>query len=96
MLCADLETSTAEERDNLANRILLKQVYTLLGAVEGLVRRRAEPPRTIIAAGEGEFLVLPLLERTASDSALSCHSRLETDISRAACADAVAVLAAEE
>ena len=95
MLCADLETSTAEERENLANRILLKQVYTLLGAVEGLVRRRGEPPRTIIAAGEGEFVVLPLLKEQQAIPPCPVI-RLETDISRAACAHAVAVLAAEE
>ena len=63
MLCADLETSTAKEREKLAQRVLLKQIYTLTGAVERVARRLPQPPRTVIVAGEGEFLARPLLEQ---------------------------------
>jgi hypothetical protein len=99
MLCADLETSTIEEREKLANRILLKQVNTLHYALEQVSELLREPPRTIVLAGEGEFLALPVLNN--QDAFPRCPvvglwETLGAGISRAACAYAVAVLAAEE
>lgn len=99
MLCADLETSTAEEREKLVNRVLLKQVYSLSFAVEQVFGLLREPPRTIVVAGEGEFLALPVLKK--QDAFTPCpvirlQETLGAEISRAACAHAVAVLAAEE
>ncbi len=61
MMCADLETSTKEEREKLANRILLKQVNMLQFAVERVCGLLQEPPRTVVLAGEGEFPALPVL-----------------------------------
>jgi probable H4MPT-linked C1 transfer pathway protein len=98
MLCADLETSTAKEREKLAQRVLLKQIYTLTGAVERVARRLPQPPRTVIVAGEGEFLARPLLEQQEAIppcDVVFLADHLSTDVSRAACAYAVAVLAAE-
>jgi probable H4MPT-linked C1 transfer pathway protein len=99
MLCADLETSTAEEREKLVNRVLLKQVYSLSFAVEQVFGLLREPPRTVVVAGEGEFLALPVLKK--QDAFPPCpvirlQETLGAEISRAACAHAVAVLAAEE
>jgi (4-(4-[2-(gamma-L-glutamylamino)ethyl]phenoxymethyl)furan-2-yl)methanamine synthase len=99
MLCADLETSTVEEREKLVNRVLLKQVYSLSFAVEQVFGLLREPPRTVVVAGEGEFLALPVLKK--QDAFPPCpvirlQETLGAEISRAACAHAVAVLAAEE
>jgi probable H4MPT-linked C1 transfer pathway protein len=99
MLCADLETSTTEEREKLVNLILLKQVTSLQWAVERVAGRLHEPPRTVIVAGEGEFLTLPVLNEQKAIPPCPVIRLLETlgaEISRAACAHAVAVLAAEE
>ena len=99
MLCADLETSTIEEREKLVNIVLLKQVTSLQWAVERVAGRLREPPRTVIVAGEGEFLVLPVLKEQKAIPPCPVVRLLETlgaEISRAACAHAVAVLAAEE
>jgi (4-(4-[2-(gamma-L-glutamylamino)ethyl]phenoxymethyl)furan-2-yl)methanamine synthase len=99
MVCADQETSTIEEREKLANRILLKQVNTLHYAVEQVSGLLREPPRTIVLAGEGEFLALPVLNNQSAFPPCPIVGLWETlgaGISRAACAYAVAVLAAEE
>ncbi len=99
MMCADLESSTEKERMGLAHRVFLKQVYDLTWAAERVAGRMAGPPRTVLVAGEGEFLVLPVLRQQKAFSPCPVVRLLETmgpEISRAACAHAVAVLAAEE
>jgi (4-(4-[2-(gamma-L-glutamylamino)ethyl]phenoxymethyl)furan-2-yl)methanamine synthase len=99
MLCADLETSTATEREELANRIFLKQIYSLKWSVERVARRLPEPPRVVITAGEGEFLTWPLLkqqEAIPSCDVVRFGNNLSPEISQAACAYAVAILAEEE
>ena len=67
--------------------------------MERVVRQRREPPRTVIASGEGEFLVLPVMKEQKAIPAcpfVRLKETLGAEISRAACAYAVAVLAAEE
>jgi probable H4MPT-linked C1 transfer pathway protein len=98
MLGADLETSTAKERERLAQRVLLKQLYALTSAVERVAGRLPKPPRTVVVAGAGEFLARPLLEQ--QEAIPPCEvvflaDRLSPEVSRAACAHAVAALAAE-
>jgi probable H4MPT-linked C1 transfer pathway protein len=98
MLCADRETSTARERDELAHRAFFKQLFTLKGAVEEVAGRLPRPPRTVIAAGEGEFLIWPLLKQQEAIppcDVVRLGNNLSPEVSRAACAYAVAVLAAE-
>jgi hypothetical protein len=99
MLCADLETSTATEREELANRIFFKQVYSIKWAVERVARLLPEPPRRVVTAGEGEFLTWPLLKQQEAIppcDVVRFGNNLSPEISQAACAYAVAVLAAEE
>ncbi len=99
MLCADLESSTDDEREKLANRIVLKQVEMLRYAVEQVSGQLSEPPQTVILAGEGEFLALPVLNNQSafpSCPVVGFWEKLGGGNSRAACAHAVAVLAAEE
>ncbi len=99
MLCADMETSTEYERTRLAEQTLLRQVYWLTSAVECVARRLPGPPQTAVLAGSGEFLAeLVLREQKGFPPcrAVSLARSLGPTRSEAACAYAVAVLAAEE
>lgn len=99
MLCADLETSTEQERHKLAIRVLQKQVYQIAFAVETVIKHMPEPPRRLIVGGTGEFLVRPILETqqaVKSVQVVQLGAKLGPEISQAACAYAVAVLAAEQ
>jgi probable H4MPT-linked C1 transfer pathway protein len=104
MLGADLETSTPDQRKKLAERVLLKQVYTVQSAMGIVAKKLPAPPATVVLAGEGEFLA-----RTAtrdfpfgnSPLAKSCRfvslaEQLAPPISWTACAFAVAQLAQAE
>jgi probable H4MPT-linked C1 transfer pathway protein len=111
MICADLETSTLEEREGLARRVAERQLALLRSALARVLARLPGPPQTVILAGEGEFLAERLLRDVGRafqpDSAdpksgwkarptlLRLSDLLGPDVSRAACAHAVAVLAAE-
>jgi probable H4MPT-linked C1 transfer pathway protein len=98
MLCADLETSTFEERRRLAEYALRRQVHTLTFAVEHVARSLPGPPQTVVLAGSGEFLArLVLAEQQAFPPCrvVSLTEMLGREASQAACAHAVAVLAAE-
>ncbi|HEY7309438.1 MAG TPA: hydantoinase/oxoprolinase family protein [Gemmataceae bacterium] len=99
MLCADLETSTADQRRKLAERVLLRQVMALGFAFTSVASRLPSLPQTILLAGEGEFLAKIALEEQKDIPpcpAVVLSNRLGPTISRAACAYAVAMLAAEE
>jgi probable H4MPT-linked C1 transfer pathway protein len=99
MFCADLETSTVEERGRYAESILQYQVTMLGRAFNDVVQRLPASPQTIVLAGEGEFLSRITLKAQASIPAcrvVSLGKELGEEISRAACAYAVAILAAEK
>ena len=99
MICADLESSTKDERLRLAENVQMRQVTTLGFAVEAAVSRLPGPPQTVVLAGEGEFLArIVLREQKAFPPcrAVLLSQTLGPTISRAACAYAVAMLAAEE
>lgn len=99
MLCADLETSTAAERRNLAELVFHNQTVILGFAFSEVVRRLPALPQTVVFAGEGEFLIRLALkaQRTIPPCRVVSLSReLGPEISRAACAYAVAILAAEK
>jgi probable H4MPT-linked C1 transfer pathway protein len=98
MLCADLETSTADERRRLAERVLLRQVMTLEFAVKRVAASLPAPPQTVLLAGEGEFLaqvVLGYQKPIPPCPTVVPSATLGPTISQAACAYAVAMLAAE-
>jgi uncharacterized hydantoinase/oxoprolinase family protein len=99
MLCADLETSTADQRRKLAERVQLRQVFALASAFQSVASRLPALPQTILLAGEGEFLAKTTLENQKDIPpcrAVVLSDELGPTISRAACAYAVAMLAAEE
>ncbi len=99
MLCADLETSTAEQRRRLAELVMDNQALLLGLAFNRVAGRLLAPPQTVLFVGEGEFLIKAALERQQDIPpcrVVSFRSALGPAISRAACAYAVAMLAAEE
>jgi probable H4MPT-linked C1 transfer pathway protein len=99
MLCADLETSTAEERRSLAEQVLQIQSMMLGYAINNVARCLPALPQTVLFAGEGEFLIRLALEsqhRIPPCRVVSLSRELGPAISRAACAYAVAILAAEK
>jgi probable H4MPT-linked C1 transfer pathway protein len=98
MLCADLETSTAEERRKYAENAANLQMGVLGHAINKVARRLPALPHTILFAGEGEFLILATLKgqhQIPPCRVVSLSRELGAEISRAACAYAVAMLAAE-
>jgi probable H4MPT-linked C1 transfer pathway protein len=98
MLCADLETSTEEERITFADHVLLRQVFALRTAAEFVAKRLPRPPQTFVISGAGEVLAKLVMRHTpilSNCPAVSLERKLGPEISRAACAYAVAVLACE-
>jgi probable H4MPT-linked C1 transfer pathway protein len=99
MICADLETSTPREREEVAQRAHLRQVMGLEGSIECVAGRLPQPPESVILSGAGEFLAraaLPGQQVVPTCPVVSLGERLGPEVSKAACAYALAVLAAEE
>jgi probable H4MPT-linked C1 transfer pathway protein len=97
MLCADLETSTEAERIELAERLAARQIHMIQQAIGQVAARLPAPPSFVILAGEGEFLAdraVRHLPTFSSAQVISLSARLHMN-SQAACAYAVATLAAE-
>jgi probable H4MPT-linked C1 transfer pathway protein len=99
MLCADLETSTEKERMEMVHILLAGVVYRLKTAVAAVAERLPGKPETVILSGEGDFLTRVVLQEQKAFP--PCRSvqfvqELGAERSKAACAYAVAVLAAEE
>jgi uncharacterized hydantoinase/oxoprolinase family protein len=97
MLCGDLETSTEDQRRRLAEAVLKAQSSKIDWALN-LALREFPPPHTAVLAGEGAFLarrVLAHVEWGRRCKQVDLGRVLGPEISTAACAYAVAVLAAE-
>ena len=102
MKCADIETSTPEERLRLASYAQSYMVSRIQTAVDAIANRFQEPPRSIVLGGSGEFLARAVLARFEDNewwspmpAVISLSAVLGPDISRTACAYALAILAAE-
>jgi probable H4MPT-linked C1 transfer pathway protein len=98
MIGADLETSTVEERKNVVNFTLMRQVMHIGGCIESVARRLPRLPETIVLSGIGEFLahlVLSQQKTIPPCPIVSLSQSLGAEVSKAACAYALAVLAAE-
>jgi probable H4MPT-linked C1 transfer pathway protein len=98
MLCADLETSTEDERRQLAENVLNEQTITLGFLLNRVAARLPALPQTVLYAGEGEFLIRLALkgqQQLPPCRVVSLSRELGPEVSRAACAYAVAMLAAE-
>ncbi len=97
MLCADLETSTWEERLLLAQTAQARQLEALRGAVERVSACLRKPPMAAVLAGSGEFLARQLLRTGPLQNArvVSLQETLGPEVSACACAYALARLALE-
>ncbi len=96
MLCADLETSTEEQRRRLAEAVLKAQSSKIDWCSSGV--REFPPPHTALLTGEGAFLarrVLARMEWGRRCKEVDLERGLGREISKAACAFAVAVLVSE-
>jgi probable H4MPT-linked C1 transfer pathway protein len=99
MLCGDAESATEKETRDLAERARDWQMARINRAFMHLARLQGGSFETVVLCGEGEFLARRLVEERAQlrhARAASLSDLLGPEISRAACAYAVAVLAAEE
>jgi probable H4MPT-linked C1 transfer pathway protein len=99
VLCADLETSTREERLGLASLVAERQTRLLRDSVGTVLRRMSGPAAAVILSGSGEFLARKAvagLSELAHCPILALSYELGTERSACACAYSVAVLAAEE
>jgi probable H4MPT-linked C1 transfer pathway protein len=95
MLCADLETSTPQQRRQLAVDAVERQVEILQAALRHVSATLPGPPRNVVLAGEGEFLARRVVKEQGC-TIVSLAERLGPEASTAACAYAVEILAGEE
>jgi probable H4MPT-linked C1 transfer pathway protein len=96
MVCADLETSTEEERLDLASRAVARQVEMIAESMSRVSARLAGPPATVILSGSGEHVAAKAVTATGwKPRIVSLRQESSEAVSEAACAFAVAVLAAE-
>ncbi|MFN4259702.1 MAG: hydantoinase/oxoprolinase family protein [Gemmataceae bacterium] len=96
MLCADRESLDCAAVRQLAERIAAQQLNDIAKACQRVAERGSAPPETLIFSGSGEFLAHRLLALGAlarPKQVISWRERLGVEISSAACAYAVAVLA---
>jgi probable H4MPT-linked C1 transfer pathway protein len=98
MICADLETSTEEERRKLAVRALQRQIYFIGSRIQSVLERMPAEPAAIVASGSGAFLLPAILEarpELRSARHLLLRDQIGESAAEAACAYAVAVLTRE-
>jgi probable H4MPT-linked C1 transfer pathway protein len=98
MLCADLETSTAEERRALAAAALMHQACFIISRLEGVAARLPGPLSAVVLAGSGEPLAEFIFKSEATFASvrrISLTKQLGHAHSCVGCAYALAVLAAE-
>lgn len=98
ILGADAETCPEAETLELAGQACGRQVRLVESALNRVIAHLGERPRTVVVAGSGEFLAWKVLARSSVLGAarmISLADQLGPEFSAAACAYAVAVLAAE-
>jgi probable H4MPT-linked C1 transfer pathway protein len=98
MFCGDSATVSAEETRELARSAMDRQAQLIRAALQRVRQRMPEPPDTFVLAGSGEFLarsvVRPISDLVPQTRIVSLAEELGPELSEAACAYAVALLAA--
>jgi probable H4MPT-linked C1 transfer pathway protein len=94
MLCGDAETVTRTKTLSLAKRLALMQQHMLDHAARRIAAKHG-PPRALIVSGSGAFLARDAFARF-DGPVIALTELLGPERSAAACAYAVAVLAAEQ
>ena len=98
MLAADADACTPEETRQVAVSARVELIRRLARAIEKVARRLQAQPRTVVLAGSGESLARTVLDTQnafANPKVISFSSRLGPEISKAACAYALAMLVKE-
>ena len=101
MLGGDPELTSPETTMDLARRVFVAQRRAIANGIRAVLDRMAAPPAAVTLSGSGEFLACAAWEdvpATGPDNRVqvdSLSSRLGPELSAAACAYAVAVLASE-
>jgi len=103
MLLGDLETTTHEQRQHLANLIHVRLTSQIALAIKSVARAMPGPVGCILTSGSGEFLIPMVLgsmvlgnSSLARVPVLSVTKKFTNVLSISACALAVAVLCAEQ
>jgi probable H4MPT-linked C1 transfer pathway protein len=94
MLGGDGDTVSEQETAALAREAMDRQTEQIGHAVDNIRRRMPEPPQAFVVSGSGSFLARRIVSSFGAN-VVSLDDRLGPQLSEAACAYAVAVLAAE-
>ncbi len=95
-ICADTTMFSIADAEQAARVICEAQLDLITSAAQRVLARMAATPATIVLSGQGEFLSRKLLERIDLKCRIvSLVNELGSNVSRAACAHALAVLARE-
>jgi uncharacterized hydantoinase/oxoprolinase family protein len=95
MRCDDVHGCSYDEAVGIARGIKRKQRDSLAAQARRVAAAFPSVPHSVIVAGSGEFLARDVAERALPRSRIvSLRDHLSADTSSAACAHAVAVLAA--
>ena len=96
MICADRTTFDDQDARRASETVRAAQVNQLIGALEKAIARMAERPRCVVLSGGGEFLAAEVIATGLAPRRLvSLSGELGPEVSRAAPAHALAVLARE-
>jgi uncharacterized hydantoinase/oxoprolinase family protein len=100
MLGGDVEITPATKVQRLAERIFARQSEAVFDALTAVAGRLPAPPRALVVAGTGEVLARAVISDwcqvfAPAPAVVPLAERLGRECSAAACAYAVAVLAAE-
>jgi probable H4MPT-linked C1 transfer pathway protein len=97
MICADTDSISFEAAKRAGVAIREAQLQQLERAVDQIVSRLSEAPRTVIISGEGESVLRMLIDRlTWRPEIIAMSRQLGETVSRCAPAHALAVLAREQ
>lgn len=95
-ICADRTMFDEADARAAATTIARAQLAKIAVAAQGVLRRLPAAPSTVIISGQGEFLARQLVDRMKlSATVVSLNDQLGPELSRAAPAHALAVLARE-
>jgi probable H4MPT-linked C1 transfer pathway protein len=96
MICADDTMISSGEVTSIARAVSDAQLDQILSAARQVIGRLGEPPGRVIVSGEGEFLARRVVDRIARGAeVIPLGDKLGVEVSRAATAHALAVIAQE-
>ncbi|HXG11426.1 MAG TPA: hydantoinase/oxoprolinase family protein [Gemmataceae bacterium] len=96
MLGGDGETCPLEETRDLARRAAQEQIARIRAGLKRVADALPGPPRTVIVSGSGELVAREVVQGWQAATLVSLAEKLGPAVSQAACAYALAVLAAEQ